>query len=1050
MNPIYTNAPEMLLTTARKSLRANASLPQEVDWKKAAPLLADLRSQVNTGSARKAERVVALKVVFIDEAGRGEGRLGELLMEHIPAPGGSGELYPAVQMAGVLTDAAWDGALTAAFYHAKACGFGTSAGTDVRWSMRVLTPGENWDMHEPQPLCPADSLTGRSAGVAFFIGLWALARQSKQSGTWPEQSIVQRIVAFAALPDFDTGTGHSLVKLGDEPTSKKDQRLGKLTPKEKAEIILLLPASSTNGKVKFEQGWKMVIPKVEYLPKALDHLVKTTRARDRRLRVALVVGLTASLLLGCGLWWQSERAIKAEQQIVQFNNHRRIALSVLEEEGRLQTSSMELRTAQELRDMAIRLVAQRENLTIVEVRAIISGYVAQVESDTSAADLEKAGASQLRQDHANAALLSRKAADHALAAARKFDSAATRATWEAQRARERAVQALALRGQALVSEKRFAEAVAALQEALKEIPRDGAQEHGWGEVQQRIGIAAMDWARNSAPEDVPARRKLAVESLSAALEVFERRGWRSHLLNTLPLLAQAHIEPEIAVSDEDLIASERYWQAAWREASTSVKVTEEQRCFIQNGLGAMYALRAKRTTNASDKQEFLKQSEGCIETALQYITREKSREHWAVIMQNLAVILGMQSQIPGISAERRTDLLTEAIKHGRDALKETSRAEMPDGWAAGQHNLGINLSRLASVTAEEGRTRVLKEAIGCFTNALEIRKINSDPFGYAASKLELANAYKELVRGADRNEESDLWHTNSIDCYRSALRVFTLETTRTLWTSAKSGLGAALAMGASVSKGEARASLLDEAIACHQVALTNYNEPSEWASGQNNLALAFFLKAREADPKERAQLLVDAVQGYEMALKVLPESASSQNRAKMHYNLAEALLHRAHSPGTNNPAQLLDEAIGAFQEALKTYRPETDPREWRECKWSLAKAQFLRANMNTAVRREAVILLTSAAEGFRAVMNKLEHPEDRAACQKDLAYALGDLAIAGSMGDRAGLLKEGIGLMELALEYFTADSKPEVHAQGIRWIAEWETERKRLEAARKP
>jgi tetratricopeptide (TPR) repeat protein len=227
---IYSDAPDVradaLLADARDLLAGDsrAAIPEWLE--KHPPLVADLRAQVATGKARPCRRAVALKVVFIDEGGRGQGRLGELLMEQIADATATGELYPAASMAGVRTDAAWDGALTAAFWYAREHEFGIAPGRDVRWTVNVLPPGESWDEgfpeHTPSPLRVGDTLTGRSAGVAFFLGLFALAQGEGSPGVWDARKVVERMVALATLPKVETRTATDpLETLGGEEAKKR-------------------------------------------------------------------------------------------------------------------------------------------------------------------------------------------------------------------------------------------------------------------------------------------------------------------------------------------------------------------------------------------------------------------------------------------------------------------------------------------------------------------------------------------------------------------------------------------------------------------------------------------------------------------------------------------------------------------------------------------------------------------------------------------------------------------------------------------------------------
>ena len=210
LKPIYSETPDALVD-ARGELRgagSGAALPAWLnDYQ---PLAADLRAQAATLKSRPVRRCVALKVVLIDESAPGRDRLGQVIMEQVADEAATGGLYAADTMAGVITDDAWRGALDAALGYARECRCGIAPGTDVRWSVRVLQPGEKWedwedtDENKPRPLKAGQSITGRSAGVAFFLGLFALAQGEGAASGWHARKVVESIVALATLPETET------------------------------------------------------------------------------------------------------------------------------------------------------------------------------------------------------------------------------------------------------------------------------------------------------------------------------------------------------------------------------------------------------------------------------------------------------------------------------------------------------------------------------------------------------------------------------------------------------------------------------------------------------------------------------------------------------------------------------------------------------------------------------------------------------------------------------------------------------------------------------
>jgi tetratricopeptide (TPR) repeat protein len=273
LKPIYSegsNAPADALADARDLLAAepDASIPE---WlKKYPPLAADVRAQAETGDPRRCRRAVAVKVVFVDESGRGQGRLGELLMEQIADADATGALYPAAGMAGVQIDAQWDGAVTAAFWYSKECSFGIPPGKDVRWSVRILQPGENWDQHQPQPLRAGQRITGRSAGVAFFLGLFALAQGDESLGEWDAIEVVRYMVALATLPEAaDHNVFDPLCTLGGDE-KRKLEALDALPADAASHVVLIYPACYPGSVPSKHRG--LAVATVADLDKALKEL----------------------------------------------------------------------------------------------------------------------------------------------------------------------------------------------------------------------------------------------------------------------------------------------------------------------------------------------------------------------------------------------------------------------------------------------------------------------------------------------------------------------------------------------------------------------------------------------------------------------------------------------------------------------------------------------------------------------------------------------------------------------------------------------------------
>ncbi|HCN30252.1 MAG TPA: hypothetical protein DIT64_16225, partial [Verrucomicrobiales bacterium] len=180
-------------------------------------LVADLWHALPTGNDRPALRSVSPPLVLVDVTA--QGRLARLQMEWIEGAGCTGSLYPHRLMAGCMdaegktggihTDAAWDGALTAALGHARGHDCGIPGNADIRWRVELVHEKDAFARQsiagaETEPWLPGASLHGRSAGAAFLIGLVYLARRARAGeaiGAQAREDLVS-LLPLLVLPEL--------------------------------------------------------------------------------------------------------------------------------------------------------------------------------------------------------------------------------------------------------------------------------------------------------------------------------------------------------------------------------------------------------------------------------------------------------------------------------------------------------------------------------------------------------------------------------------------------------------------------------------------------------------------------------------------------------------------------------------------------------------------------------------------------------------------------------------------------------------------------------
>ena len=274
--------------------------------------------------------------------------------------------------------------------------------------------------------------------------------------------------------------------------------------------------------------------------------------------------------------------------------------------------------------------------------------------------------------------------------------------------------------------------------------------------------------------------------------------------------------------------------------------------------------------------------------SLKIYTRENSPEHWAQILNNLA--LAYSNRIPG----DRSENLEKAIELYEQALEVYTRENSPEHWAQILNNLAVACkNRILGDRAEN-----LERAIKLYGQALEIYTRKNFPVDLARILNNLAIAYSDRIRG-DRAENLE----KAIELYGQALEVRTRKNFPVDCAGTLNNLASAYSNRI---LGD-RAENLEKAIELYEQALEVYtreNFPENWAMSQQNLANAYC----ERVLGERKDNLERAIDLYNQAAQIFTRAALPVRWAKNKGDLAEALMQR------DNPGDL-DTAIALLQEA---------------------------------------------------------------------------------------------------------------------------------------
>ena len=607
----------------------------------------------------------------------------------------------------------------------------------------------------------------------------------------------------------------------------------------------------------------------------------------------IAIGIVALTLLGGGLWWLNHRVGKTESKVTkletELDKQRRYLKSVADAFTAQQAQLRQLKlTDDEIFNRAVANVAAKEKVPETELRSGIDLFVVAIRADAKADFYDRALAEFAQKNFAAAAQSAGAAGNAARDQYLSADKLVAQVAAQGDEARTHAREAFSLQGQSLYAERKFGEAVTALEAALEAAPRAKVPP-SWAELQVILGMMLNDWAAVVTGSAIAEHRVKAVAAYRAALEVYTREARPLDWARTQNNLA-------IALGD----------QAAASAGPAGVR--------------------------------FLAEAVAAYRAALEVFTRETLPLDWATTQVNLASALSIQAAASAGPESIR--LLAEAVAAYRAALEVFTRTAAPQDWARTQNNLASALSRQAAASAGPDGVRLLDQAAAAYRAALEVYNREALPQEWAATQNNLAGALCDQAASSAGPEGARLL-AEAVAAYRAALEVFTRNAAPQDWAMTQNNLAAALRDQAAASAGPEGARLLAEAVAAYRAALevrTRKALPQDWATTQSNLAVALCNQAAASAGPESAQLLAEAVAAYRATLEVYTREALPQDWARTQNNLAGALCNQAAASDGPDSARLLAEAVAAYRAALEVRTREALPQEWARTQSNLANA----------------------------------------------------------------------------------------------------------------
>ncbi|MBD2409288.1 hypothetical protein FACHB389_14830 [Nostoc calcicola FACHB-389] len=343
------------------------------------------------------------------------------------------------------------------------------------------------------------------------------------------------------------------------------------------------------------------------------------------------------------------------------------------------------------------------------------------------------------------------------------------------------------------------------------------------------------------------------------------------------------------------------------------------------------------------------------------------------------------------------------------ALTVRTREALPVDWAATQNNLANAYRERIKGDKPEN----IEKAIAAYTAALTVRTREALPVDWAMTQNNLGLAYIDRIRG---NKAENI--ERAIQACTYALEVRTRQTFPQQWAETRNNLGNAYSNRIIGDKAEN----LEQAINAYTNALEFFNLedlPQQWAITQNNLGSAYSNRILG----DRAENLEQAINHYTDALKVLTREVSPQNWAMIQNHLGIAYHYRIKGDPTEN----LEQAIKAYTNALEVRTREALPQQWAATQDHLGTAYYKKILINPAENTELAIQAIKAYEYALEVRTREVAPQDWAITQNNL----GNVYSVKITEEPADNFEKAIAALTAALTVYTKEALPENHAETL-------------------
>ena len=349
---------------------------------------------------------------------------------------------------------------------------------------------------------------------------------------------------------------------------------------------------------------------------------------------------------------------------------------------------------------------------------------------------------------------------------------------------------------------------------------------------------------------------------------------------------------------------------AYRKALsyTNIEIDTEQLAKLQLAIG-----------NTNYKLAHLNEAKSAYNAALEIYTKEEFPEAWALINNNLGVVLQELSNDSKTEAIAR---LNEAESAYNAALEIYTKEEFPKAWALTQSNLGTVFQELGIRSEVREANNYFGKAMDVLNNALGIYTENQNYKALAIVKNNIGNVLQEqAIRLTGTARDSLL--NKAVDAYEEALKYYENKTNNSRLAEVTYNLGETLRKQGEYLREEKKIQLLKKAKSYFYSSLEISKDDKLLVNNlaKNGIAnILIELSYYEPQPKVQgllfeAQEILNKISNNTLFHQINPIAL-----AEMNYNRGNLFIAKARYATNEVRMQLLKKAIKSFNLALVDYK----------------------------------------------------------------------------------------------------------------------------------